>query len=46
MLCAVRALPLEEGTWDEKREEFGDTVIDTIAEHAPNIKDLILHARC
>ena len=34
---------LKEGTWDEQREEFGDTVIDTIAEHAPNIKDLILH---
>ena len=34
---------LKEGNWDDKREEFGDTVIDTIAEHAPNIKDLILH---
>ena len=34
---------MKEGTWDDKREEFGDTVIDTIAEHAPNIKDLILH---
>jgi phytoene dehydrogenase-like protein len=34
---------LKEGNWDEKRDEFGDTVIDTIAEHAPNIKDLILH---
>src|SRR5437667_11167351 len=34
---------LKEGTWDEQREEFGDTVIDTIAEHAPNIKDIILH---
>jgi len=28
---------------DERREEFGDTVVETIAEHAPNIKDLILH---
>jgi len=34
---------LKEGSWDDKREEFGDTVIDTIAEHAPNIKDIILH---
>src|SRR5437763_1120931 len=25
------------------RDEFADTVIDTIAEHAPNIKDLMLH---
>jgi phytoene dehydrogenase-like protein len=32
--------PLE---WDRQREAFGDTVIDTIAEHAPNIRDLILH---
>jgi phytoene dehydrogenase-like protein len=45
MSCFVQYAPynLKEGTWDEKREEFGDTVIDTIAEHAPNIKDLILH---
>jgi phytoene dehydrogenase-like protein len=45
MSCFVQYAPynLKEGTWDEKREEFGDTVIDTIAEHAPNIKDIILH---
>jgi phytoene dehydrogenase-like protein len=29
--------------WDDHREAFGDTVIDTIAEYAPNIKDVILH---
>ena len=29
--------------WDEHREAFGDTVIDTISEYAPNLKDLILH---
>ena len=45
MSCFVQYAPynLKEGNWDEKREEFGDTVIDTIAEHAPNIKELILH---
>jgi len=45
MSCFVQYAPynLKEGSWDEKREEFGDTVIDTIAEHAPNIKDIILH---
>jgi len=45
MSCFVQYAPynLKEGNWDEKRDEFGDTVIDTIAEHAPNIKDLILH---
>ena len=44
MSCFVQYAPynLKEGTWDEKRDEFGDTVIDTIAEHAPNIKDLII----
>ena len=29
--------------WDRQRDAFGDTVIDTIAEYAPNIRDLILH---
>src|SRR5437870_942601 len=45
MSCFVQYAPynLKEGNWDEKREEFGDTVIDTIAEHAPNIRDIILH---
>jgi phytoene dehydrogenase-like protein len=45
MSCFVQYAPynLKEGTWDEKREEFGDTVIDTIAEHAPNIRSIILH---
>ncbi len=34
---------LKDGSWDEKREEFGDAVINTLAEFAPNIKDIILH---
>jgi phytoene dehydrogenase-like protein len=34
---------LAKGTWDDQREAFGDTVIDTIAEYAPNIRDIILH---
>jgi phytoene dehydrogenase-like protein len=29
--------------WDLQREAFGDAVIDAIAEHAPNIRDRILH---
>ena len=43
MSCFVQYAPynLKEGSWDDKRNEFGDAVIDTIAEHAPNIKDLI-----
>ena len=45
MSCFVQYAPydLKEGTWDEKREELGDTVIDTLAEYAPNIRDIILH---
>ena len=32
------------GGWnDTQREAFGDTVIDTLAEYAPNLKDAILH---
>ncbi len=30
------------GTWDDNREAFGDTVIDRIAEFAPNIRDIIV----
>ena len=45
MSCFVQYAPydLRGGDWDKQREAFGDTVIDTIAEYAPNIKDLILH---
>src|SRR5260221_8719918 len=45
MSCFVQYAPynLKDGNWDDEREAFGDTVIDTIAEHAPNIKDIILH---
>jgi phytoene dehydrogenase-like protein len=36
---------LADGPWDAaKRQAFGDTVINTIARHSPNFKDLILHA--
>jgi len=36
---------LADGDWDAaKRAAFGRTVIDTIAEHSPDFKDLILHA--
>jgi phytoene dehydrogenase-like protein len=43
--CFVQYAPydLAHGTWDDQREAFGDAVVDTIAEHAPNIRDLILH---
>ena len=32
------------GGWtDAKREAFGDTVVDTLARYAPNLKQAILH---
>ena len=45
MSCFVQYAPyhLAEGNWDEQRDAFGDTVVDTIAEYAPNLKNLILH---
>src|SRR4051812_15305218 len=45
MSCFVQYAPyhLKEGTWDDQREAFGDTVVNTLAEYAPNIKDIILH---
>ena len=44
--CFVQYAPykLRPGlNWDDQKEAFGNNVIDTIAEHAPNIKDIILH---
>ena len=44
MSCFVQYAPYElKGDWDEKCEEFGDTVIDTLSEYAPNLRDIILH---
>ena len=44
--CFVQYAPYKlaegEGTWDEQRERFGDNVINTVAEFAPNLKRIIL----
>jgi phytoene dehydrogenase-like protein len=44
MSCFVQYAPykLRDGNWDDKCEAFGDNVIDTIAEHAPNLKNIIV----
>jgi phytoene dehydrogenase-like protein len=45
MSCFVQYAPykLAPGlNWDDQKEAFGDNVIDTIAEYAPNIKDIII----
>ena len=45
MSCFVQYAPyyLNGGWTDEKRERFGDAVVDTLAQYIPNIRDIILH---
>lgn len=45
MSCFVQYAPynLNGGWTDEKREAFGDAVVNVLAEYFPNIKNLILH---
>jgi len=42
--CFVQYAPykLAHGTWDDQREAFGDNVIDTLSEHIPNLKKIII----
>ena len=44
MSCFVEYAPyqLKQGTWDEKRDAFGDTVIETLAEYTPNLENIII----
>jgi phytoene dehydrogenase-like protein len=44
MSCFVQYAPyqLRNGDWDRQRETFGDNVVDTIAEYAPNLKDILV----
>lgn len=41
--CAYAPYDLADGTWEQQREAFGDAVIDTLSEYAPNMKDIVLH---
>ncbi len=45
MSCFVQYAPYAlEGGWnDAQREAFGDAVVDTLAEYAPNLKQIIRH---
>jgi phytoene dehydrogenase-like protein len=46
MSCFVQYAPykLAPGlSWDTEREAFGNTVVDTISQYAPNLKDIIIH---
>ncbi|HVA18016.1 MAG TPA: NAD(P)/FAD-dependent oxidoreductase, partial [Candidatus Dormibacteraeota bacterium] len=44
MSCFVQYAPykLKNGVWPARRDEFGDAVINTIAEFAPNLKNIII----
>ena len=44
MSCFVQYAPHDlEGGWDEtRREALGDTVLDTLSEYLPNLKDSVL----
>ena len=34
---------LKDTTWDAERERFADTVLETLAEYAPNVKSAVIH---
>ncbi len=34
---------LTDGTWDGRKESYADTVVETIAQYAPNFPDIIIH---
>jgi phytoene dehydrogenase-like protein len=45
MTCFVQYAPytLEDADWETRHEEFGDVVLDTIAQYAPNVKGAVIH---
>jgi len=45
MSCFIQYAPytLRNGSWADRRDEFGETVLDTIEEYVPNIRKIILH---
>jgi len=43
LFCAYAPYDLAEGTWEDRRDDFGDAVIDTLAQYVANLKDIILH---
>jgi phytoene dehydrogenase-like protein len=44
MTCFVQYAPykLKEGTWDERREDLGDAVVNALEAFIPNIKKIII----
>ena len=33
---------LKRGDWNSRREEFGDVIVNTLSDYAPNLKELIV----
>jgi phytoene dehydrogenase-like protein len=44
MMTGIQQLPfeLEDGTWDDRRDEFTDRVLDALARYAPRIRDHVI----
>ena len=42
MYCQYFPYRLRRGTWDDRKEEVGDLIVDTLAEFAPNLPRAIL----
>src|SRR5439155_565809 len=34
---------LSDGSWDTQKESYADRVLDTIAQYAPNMRDIVVH---
>lgn len=43
LFCQYAPYTLAEGTWEERRVEIGANVLDTFAEYAPNLPDIVEH---
>jgi phytoene dehydrogenase-like protein len=46
MSCFVQYAPYhlkDAGGWDAQRDAFGDVVVDTLSEYAPNLRNIIRH---
>ena len=39
LFCQYASYDLEKSNWEDERENFGDAVVDTFCEFAPNLKD-------
>ena len=42
-MARVQLFKLKEGDWTSRREEFADTVAQTLSDYAPDLGKLILH---